>query len=59
MSDFTHLDKDGNVRMVDITRKLPTLRIASATGKIIMDNKTIDKISNSSIPKGDVFSTAK
>ena len=59
MSDFTHFDKDGNVRMVDITRKLPTLRIASATGKIIMDNKTIDKISNSSIPKGDVFSTAK
>ncbi len=59
MSDFTHLNKDGNVRMVDITRKLPTLRIASAISKVIMNTKTIDKISNESFPKGDVFSTAK
>jgi len=59
MSDFTHLNKDGNVRMVDITRKIPSLRIASAKAKIIMNSKTIEKISDGSSPKGDVFSSAK
>ena len=59
MDDFTHLDKRGNVRMVDITRKQKSLRIASATGKVMMSSLTIKNITNSSIPKGDIFTTAK
>ena len=34
MNDFSHLDKQGNVRMVDVTDKQDSLRIAKAEGKI-------------------------
>ena len=36
MNDFSHLDKSGNVRMVDVTDKIDTSRIARAEGKIFM-----------------------
>ena len=34
MNDFTHLDKTGNVKMVDVTDKASTARMAKAEGKI-------------------------
>ena len=36
MNDFSHLDKSGNVKMVDVTEKISTYRMAKATGKIFM-----------------------
>ena len=30
MSELTHIDKQGRVRMVDVTEKEPTLRVAIA-----------------------------
>ncbi|HDY76106.1 MAG TPA: bifunctional molybdenum cofactor biosynthesis protein MoaC/MoaB [Candidatus Marinimicrobia bacterium] len=59
MNDFSHLDKNGNVKMVDVTDKVSTIRIAKAEGKIIMLPKTITAIMDESIPKGNVLSTAK
>ena len=35
MSDFSHLDDKGNVRMVDVTEKVNSLRVAKAEGMII------------------------
>jgi len=34
MSEFSHLDKHGNVKMVDVTDKMTTARMAKAEGKI-------------------------
>ncbi|RLC17218.1 MAG: cyclic pyranopterin monophosphate synthase MoaC, partial [Deltaproteobacteria bacterium] len=44
MTDFTHLDKDGRVRMVDVGEKIETKRIAVALGTISMAPDTLDRI---------------
>ena len=44
MNDFSHLDKSGNVRMVDVTDKIDTSRIARAEGKIFMKSETISAL---------------
>jgi len=59
MNDFTHLDKSGNVKMVDVTDKLSSTRIAKAEGNISMLPETISAIQNDSLPKGNVLTTAK
>ncbi len=59
MNDFSHLDKSGNVKMVDVTEKISTSRMAKAEGKIFMKSKTISAISDDQIPKGNVLTTAK
>ena len=51
MNDFSHLDKSGNVRMVDVTDKIETSRTARAEGKIFMKSKTISAVSDNTIPK--------
>ena len=59
MNDFSHLDKSGNVRMVDVTEKIASTRIAKAEGKIFLNPKTISSISDGKVPKGNVLTTAK
>ncbi|SHH47400.1 cyclic pyranopterin monophosphate synthase MoaC [Thermosipho atlanticus] len=59
MEELTHLGKDGNVRMVDVSNKEPSLRIAKAYGKIFMKQETIKAIVNEEIKKGNVLTTAK
>ena len=59
MNDFTHLDKTGNVKMVDVTDKVSTARMAKAEGKISMLPETILAIQNDALPKGNVLTTAK
>ena len=56
---LTHFDKDGNPSMVDINKKDSTVRVAIATGKIIMKPNTLKKILDLDIQKGDVFNVAK
>jgi len=59
MKKFTHLDNQGNVKMVDVTDKAVTVRIAKAEGKITLLPQTIALIRDDSIPKGNVMTTAK
>jgi molybdenum cofactor biosynthesis protein MoaC len=59
MSEFSHLDNKGNVKMVDVTDKVVTVRIAKAEGKISMLPETILAIQNDALPKGNVLTTAK
>jgi molybdenum cofactor biosynthesis protein MoaC len=59
MNEFSHLDKDGNVRMVDVTDKTATVRTAKASGKITMLSETITAIKDNALPKGNVLTTAK
>jgi cyclic pyranopterin phosphate synthase len=56
---FTHLDEKGNVKMVDVSEKDITLRVAKAYGKIKMKKETINAIINGEIAKGNVLTTAK
>ena len=59
MADFTHLDKDGRVRMVDVGDKDETKRVAVATGAVKMNRDTLDKIIQNTGKKGNVFETAR
>lgn len=59
MSKFTHIDKEGRVRMVDITGKEPTLRRAVAQGIVSMNSKTFEKILKQTVKKGNVLETAR
>lgn len=57
--ELTHIDKSGRAKMVDISDKLDTHRIAIAEGEIFMKKETLEKIESSGIAKGDVISVAK
>ncbi|WHH58812.1 cyclic pyranopterin monophosphate synthase MoaC [Petroclostridium sp. X23] len=56
---LTHIDENGNARMVDVSQKDITLREAVAAGKVYMKPGTLASIMDGSMPKGDVFSTAR
>ena len=59
MNKFSHLDTDGNVKMVDVTEKTPSIRRARAEGIITLRADTINLIQNEAMPKGNVLTAAK
>ncbi len=59
MKSFSHLDKQGKAKMVDITEKPITKRKAIARGSVYMKPETLKLIEDKKIPKGDVFCVAK
>jgi cyclic pyranopterin monophosphate synthase len=59
MNDFTHLDEKGHVRMVDVSKKPDSLRMAVARGKIFMSPETFEKIVSRTARKGNVLETAR
>tara|TARA_B110000238_G_scaffold179394_1_gene202626 strand:- start:1158 stop:1616 length:459 start_codon:yes stop_codon:yes gene_type:complete len=56
---LTHIDKDGNAKMVDVSKKSDSNRIAIASGLIELNNATIRLIEVGSLKKGDVLTVAK
>ena len=59
MSSFTHLDDKGRVRMVDVTGKQPTVRVAVAGGSVFMQPQTFQLIRDQKVKKGNVLETAR
>ncbi len=56
---LTHLGPEGEARMVDVTGKEATLRVAVAEGCIRMRPETLATLRAGDLPKGDVFGTAR
>lgn len=59
MSDLTHLDETGRARMVDISGKDETLRVARAAGQLRCQPKTLELVRSGRTPKGSVVHTAE
>ena len=59
MSELTHVDDKGRVRMVDVTEKIPTRRTAVAQAMIHMTEETFQRIVGGTVSKGNVFETAR
>jgi cyclic pyranopterin phosphate synthase len=59
MAKLSHLDEQGRARMVDVSEKEVTSRIAVARGVIRMRPETLALILAEKIEKGDVFSVAR
>lgn len=59
MGDLTHLDSKGNARMVDVSDKASTQRLAMARGRIRMAASTLELIAGGGHAKGDVLAVAR
>ena len=58
-ANFNHFDGAGNAIMVDVSPKQPTLRAASARGKIRVSRPVLDAILGHTAAKGDVLGVAR
>jgi cyclic pyranopterin phosphate synthase len=59
MSDFSHIDTKGQVRMVDVTEKKSSHRKALAQAIVHMQPKTFDRIITQRVKKGNVLEAAR
>ena len=59
MAKLTHLGKSGEARMVDVSEKVATERVAVAEGKVRMTRKTLDLVLSGDAKKGDVLGAAR
>lgn len=59
MSELTHIDDKGRVRMVDVTEKAPSPRTAVAQAMVHMTEETFRRITSGTVSKGNVLETAR
>ncbi len=59
MAKLTHVTSTGEAKMVDISAKGDTVRVAVASGKVVMKPETLDAIKSASLKKGDVIAAAR
>jgi cyclic pyranopterin phosphate synthase len=59
MEKLTHTDPQGNARMVDVGDKEVQLRIAKASGTILLSPDTLNLVSQNLLKKGDVLTVAE
>lgn len=59
MGKITHLNKEGEAIMVDISGKPSTLRTATAKGVVKMSKETLDTVLKEGSKKGDIFAVAR
>src|SRR5262245_2659322 len=52
-SVLTHIDQRGEARMVDVSEKGATERIAIAEGRVLMRKETLDRVLEGNAMKGD------
>ncbi len=58
-SRFSHVDERGEIKMVDVSGKVVSQRVAEAAGKVFLRAGTLRLIQENKVAKGDVISTAK
>jgi indole-3-glycerol phosphate synthase len=56
---FTHLDAEGRARMVDVSDKAETDRVAVAAARVVMRRETLERIRSGDVAKGDVLAVAR
>ncbi len=59
MSDFTHVDPEGGVKMVDVSTKSNTVRTAVAVGTVLLGEEAFTRVKENSVRKGDVLSISQ
>lgn len=56
---LSHIDENGKARMIDVSEKNETVRIAVAQGEIKMERTTLELIRSGVMKKGDVLTVAQ
>lgn len=58
-NELTHVDKEGRARMVDVTAKTETVRVARAEAFVEMTAATVKILRDKALPKGDALEVAR
>ena len=58
-SELSHLDDTGAARMVDVTGKEASARVAVATGTVRTTAEVLSLLVSNGLPKGDALATAR
>ena len=56
---LTHVDADGSARMVDVSGKAVTARVARARCRVVMRAETLKLLADKALPKGEALGTAR
>jgi cyclic pyranopterin phosphate synthase len=56
-NSFSHLDAEGRARMVDVSEKAVTRRVASASCRVLLAPETVARLDR--MPKGDAVAVAR
>ncbi len=56
---LSHVDETGEARMVDVSGKQPTARVARVGARVWMAAETLRLLKEQALPKGDVLTVAK
>jgi cyclic pyranopterin phosphate synthase len=56
---LTHVDETGAARMVDVTAKAVTERVATAAGRVLVSPEVIGLLRGAGVPKGDAIAVAR
>lgn len=59
MTKFTHFNEQGRAKMVDISHKEDTERMARARSSVIVTKEVYEKITAQAVDKGDVLAVAQ
>ncbi|MDP8950404.1 MAG: cyclic pyranopterin monophosphate synthase MoaC [Actinomycetota bacterium] len=59
MAEFSHLDREGAARMVDVGEKAVVRRTAVAAGSVRMSPETVELLREKALPKGDALNMAR
>lgn len=59
MADFTHFNEQGRAKMVDISHKETSARLAKAKTSIVVNKTVYEKINEQKVAKGDVLAVAQ
>ncbi len=56
---LTHMDDEGNIQMVDVGRKSPTIREATAHASVQLKEETFQALKEGRMKKGDALTAAR
>jgi len=56
---LTHVDETGAARMVDVTEKAVTTRVATAAGRVLVSPEVVALLRGTGVPKGDAVAVAR
>lgn len=59
MDRLTHLNADGDARMVDVSAKAITARVAEARGRVLLSGAAVAALRDDTVPKGDALAVAR
>ena len=56
---LTHVDESGAARMVDVSGKDVTSRVATASGRVLVSARVLELLRGEGVPKGDALAVAR